>query len=189
MKGDGVKVFGLELKQSYAELFIAAVSVNGSDVLTRALADCTETDILFLERTLNEYYRRNEFLRERGASNQLMESYAIILAAASAPVVTLLAPSLSMRRSDIPAAILLAQFSYPDRKFGFDINAARGYMVERLITEGNRWERPLEEYLWLGENYRLVASVAPELVKRQSLDHGLIMELSRMQPALLGGSL
>jgi hypothetical protein len=184
-----MRVFGLELKQPYAELFIAAVSVNGSDALTRALADCTETDIQFLERSLNEYYRRNEFLRERGASNQRMETSAIILAAASAPVVTLLMPSLSMQRLDIPAAILLAQFSYPDRKFGFDLSAARGYMAERLLTEGNVWEKPLEEYIWLGENYRLVASVAPELIKRKSLDQGLIMELSRMEPALLGGSL
>ena len=184
-----MKVFGLELEQSYAEMFISAISANGSEAFTQALADCTDAEIRLLETMLDEYYRKTVVLRERGASNQRMESIALLLSAASAPIITRLLPILPPRKIDIPSHILLAQFSFPDRKYDFDIRIARGYMVERLITEGNTWEKPVEDYLWLGENYPLVVSVADELIKRSSVDCGLIVELSNSKLILQGGSL
>lgn len=183
-----MKVFGLELEQQYADTFIAAISVNDPEKFGAALSECSPEDIVVLEKILNEYYRATKTIRDAGTSNQRKESIAAFFSVAAAPVLSLFIPSLLMKTLDAPKSILLAQLGYGD-KFGRNISLARGYMVERLITQGNTWEKPISEYVWLGENYRRIGSIASQLESRESVDRGLITEMLKSVPSMSGGSL
>lgn len=184
-----MRVFGLNLKQEYADLFGAAILASEPNAIAKALSECGTPEIEILEWMLNEYYRITSALREHGASSIRNESAAILLSASSAPVLTSVLPSLSVREADLPPMLILAQLSYPDRRFDFDINVARGYMIERLILRGNVWERAIEEYQWLGENHRVIARVASDLEARGSVDRKLILELARNTTPLVRGAL
>jgi hypothetical protein len=185
----GLKVFGLELEQKYAELFISAMAVHSTDSFSIALAACSSEDISTLERLLGSYYEQTEILRESGSSNPHKEATACFFSASAVPVVTLFSDLLAMTPITLPNSILLAQYSYPDRNFAANISAARGYMVERLITQGNTWGTPIEKYIWLGDNYVGIAPLARELEVRGSVDKSLILELMRSEPSLASGSL
>jgi hypothetical protein len=78
--------------------------------------------------------------------------------------------------------------SYGD-KFGMDIDVARGYMIERLVTQGNTWEKPKDDYIWLGKNYRSISGISCELEVRGSVDAGLIAEMLESVPSMAPGSL
>jgi hypothetical protein len=183
-----MKVFGLNLKDQYAELLISAVSVNSPERFSAALSECSPAEITVAERMLNEYFYSTEVLRSSGTRNQRKESVSSFFSVASAPVVAAFIPGLIMKPIDAPRSILLAQMSYGD-KFGMDIDLARGYMIERLVTQGNTWEKPKDEYLWLGKNYRSISSISCELEARGSVDAGLIVEMLESVPSMAPGSL
>lgn len=183
-----MKVFGLNLKDQYAELLISAVSVNAPERFSAALSECSPAEITIAEDILNEYFRSTEPLRSSGTRNQRKESIASFFSVASAPVIAALLPGLIMKPIDAPRSILLAQLAYGD-KFGLDIDLARGYMIERLLTQGNTWEMPGEKYVWLGKNYRSISTIACELEARGSVEIGLVSEMLESVPSMAIGSL
>ena len=184
-----MNTFGLKLKQEYEDLFLEAITASFPDEFSAALADCDENAMHTLETIINDYYEITSLMRDHGESDASIEAAAVLFSAAAAPVISLIVPVLVMEPISAPKSIILAQLSYGGKKFGTDINTARGFMVERLVTQGNTWGTPQSVYQWLGENYREIGKIASELERRNSVEHNLISELLRSAPTLVSGSL
>lgn len=179
---------GLDLHEEHSQTIESSLARHGAGPFIEALDQCSSEDKSLASEMLGKYFITTSPIRASDTRDEWKEGIVGFFSVAAAPVASLLIPVLGADHENNQRSIVLAQMSYKDR-FGMSIDMARGYMVERLITQGNVWEREWGDYVWLGQNYRRVATVAASLALRPALDVSLVKEMLEGVPSLSSGSL